>query len=455
MSDISSGDHEFNIKDILNRLSNESLLELIQFLISNMADARLQTIEWLKSNQTSLINSIDADDSQSLNGELIMEYWSEAQEIISEFNELGGGPEEKEDEVYDLLEQISELLEENSISVEIRMQCLDEAFDEYHLHNSGFDDRLLDIIFKTCRDKEDWEYLIKKLKKDSSSCATKLVMDINKTHLKNDTAYLSERLQNLESGMDYWDLVTYYYDRGDVTNSVLTAEKGIKKGTGRIFELLVFLAKNYYTKNDEFNLIRIISIANNNNEAINETMTILFNFYNDKNDYNKAKDILVESFLKTKKLDYYSEFHRIMNFLHKEDKIKFEEKVLGVIKKERLTDYLKITLERGWNDITLKEFLNHCLDKDQFGYDVNLDDIADKLGEFYPSEISNYYWERVYILIPRGNRGNYESTAKYLRKIKQIYKKENYSKDEWEKKINNLKIQNKRRKLLIELIRDI
>lgn len=93
----------------------------------------------------------------------MFEYWEDARSIISEFNEFGGGPEDEEDEAYGYLDKISELIREGSFSTSSKLDFLDEAFEEYNVNNSGFEDSLMDIFFEICRTKEEWEYLVKKL----------------------------------------------------------------------------------------------------------------------------------------------------------------------------------------------------------------------------------------------------------------------------------------------------
>ncbi len=52
---------------------------------------------------------MEDEDIVSINDDLLLlEYWEDARSIISDFNELGGGPEEDEDEAYGYLEKISE-----------------------------------------------------------------------------------------------------------------------------------------------------------------------------------------------------------------------------------------------------------------------------------------------------------------------------------------------------------
>lgn len=157
-----------------------------------------------------------------------IEYWRNSRSIISEFNCYGGGPEEEEEEAYEWLEKISGLIRENKITPEAKRRFMDEAFIEYDAGNSGFDDSLMDLFFELCKEKDEWEFLVQKLNRGKSDWGKKLVMEIYRDHLKDDSRYLEERLKNLQYGMDYWDLVQYYTDKGNEELALEIAHKGIK-----------------------------------------------------------------------------------------------------------------------------------------------------------------------------------------------------------------------------------
>ena len=150
---------------------------------------------------------MEDDDVVSINDDLLFEYWEDARSIISDFNELGGGPEDDEEEAYGYLEKISELIKEGGLSTAAKLEFLDEAFKEYNINNSGFEDSLMDIFFEICQTKEEWEYLVKKLDEHPSKWRKERIMIIQREYLHDEEAYLQERMQILTSGMDYWDLV--------------------------------------------------------------------------------------------------------------------------------------------------------------------------------------------------------------------------------------------------------
>ena len=99
------------LNEKVQSISKEDLYKLISYLIIMSSEIRLLILEWLKTN-TQNCNKTDSEDASIfINDNLLMDYWEHAQEIISEFNEYGGGQEEREDEASDWLDQILDLID--------------------------------------------------------------------------------------------------------------------------------------------------------------------------------------------------------------------------------------------------------------------------------------------------------------------------------------------------------
>ena len=130
------------LKEKIQTLEKQQLQDLIYELVNKSEDCRKLILQWL--GHIELLRKEEVD--ERINEKLLEEYWWNAEEIISEFNELGG-PVEKEEETYEWLEEISELLKTDSLTSEARQGFIDEAMDEYRKHNSGFDDTLMELFF--------------------------------------------------------------------------------------------------------------------------------------------------------------------------------------------------------------------------------------------------------------------------------------------------------------------
>lgn len=159
-----------SLEDKIKALEKPQLQELISELIKKSRYCKKLIFMWL-------------GDTEKVNEELIQEYWQYAEEIISKFNELGGGPDEKWEEAYEWLEEISQLLKTGSLSSDARQYFIDGAIIEYQKGNSGFGDQLMDLFFEACKSDENWEFLIQKLKEKPSEWNLKLIEEIYGKHL--------------------------------------------------------------------------------------------------------------------------------------------------------------------------------------------------------------------------------------------------------------------------------
>lgn len=267
------------LNEKVQSLSKEDLYQLLSYLILMSSKIRLLILEWLKTNIQNFSKADSEETSIFINDNLLMDYWENAREIISEFNEYGGGPDEREEEASDWLDQISDLIKNGSISQDTKFEFLDEAFKEYNIGNSGFEDTLMDIFFQICQTKEEWEYLVKNLEEHPSDWNNDLIMTIQKKYLRNEKAYLDLRLKDLKMGMDYWDLAKFYIEKNDLHNALDTAEQGILKGKGRLTELFEFLLNYFAKKNDIPNLERIAKVLLDKDPSDKKILDKIFRQY--------------------------------------------------------------------------------------------------------------------------------------------------------------------------------
>jgi hypothetical protein len=78
---------EFSLKDALCLLDSKDLYDLVQNLMGRNPEVHRLILEWFKEKSKDL-KDIDSEKmSISLNDGLLMEYWFNAEGIISEFNE--------------------------------------------------------------------------------------------------------------------------------------------------------------------------------------------------------------------------------------------------------------------------------------------------------------------------------------------------------------------------------
>ncbi|MBC8416106.1 MAG: DUF86 domain-containing protein [Candidatus Cloacimonetes bacterium] len=345
---------------------------------------------------------IDAEEVATLNDELLMEYWEKAENIIAEFNEYGGGPEDEEEEAYQWLNEISELIKEGNISSDAKFKFLDEAFVEYDIGNSGFGDELMHIFFEMCETKEEWEYLVEKLAKRPSDWRKKLIMNIQKSYLCNERAYLETRMENLHYGMDYWDLAEFYVNKGDLQKALETAEQGILKGEGRLTELFQFLFEHFDEERDTANIERIVRVALTRKSEEKDMLDRLFEYHKTQGNYEKAKEALQKAYKIMRYGNYYAEYNKMKEFMRAADWKQIEPKIFNDVQEKDICDYLRICLDKNMKETVLHTILkppeNQWIMKNEF------DEFAAKLEEDFPERIIEYYWQSAYRNIPGGNR---------------------------------------------------
>ncbi|MCQ1535583.1 hypothetical protein FTO70_07805 [Methanosarcina sp. KYL-1] len=444
----------FSLHERLRSLNTSDFYDLVSTLLVKKPELHQLVLEWFKEKQSSMPETITCDDIVSINDGLLFEYWEDARDIISEFNRLGGGPEEDEEEAYEYLDQILKLITEGELSTSSKLEFLDEAFEEYNVHNSGFEDGLMEIFFEICKTKEEWEYLVKKLDEHPSKWRKERIMRIQKEYLHDDEAYLQERMQILSYGMDYWDLVKFYSEKGNLEKALETAEEGILKGEGRLTELFEFLWEHFSKKGDTANLERLVQTALSRSTEEKNMLDRLFEYYRSKGDYESAKAALLKSFEFTRQ-KYYAEYNRLKGFFKGPDWKSVEPEIFDKIKEEDFHDYLLICLDKGMKDTVLKSILNPP--KSRFGYSTedNFDKFADELNKDFPEKILEYYWQKAYRNIPNGTRKTYGIAARYLGKVKDIYLDVLNDEAGWTKRFSDLKSEFKKRPAFLEEVSDL
>lgn len=447
---------DFPLDERLQSLDNADLCDLVGNLLDKKPELYQLILEWFKEKQKTAPKTDANGDLASLDDNLLFEYWEDARRIISEFNEYGGGPDDAEYEAYGYLDNISELIKEGNITADAKFDFLDEAFEEYNYKNSGFEDGLMDIFFEICQTKEEWEYLVKKLDEHPSEWRQKMIMHIQRKYLHDDEAYLKDRMKNLQYGMDYWDLVEYYDEKGDLPKAFETAEEGILKGKGRLTELFEFLSEHFAKKGDTANLERIVHTALSHQSEEKNMLDRLFEHYKLMGDYESAKETLLESFEFTRgHSSYYDEYKRMKGFLKDQDWKSIELEIVNKIKEQNLNDYLRICLEKNMKETVIETILNQGSSRGRLELlnDDGFDEFADKLEYDFPKKVIEYYWQKAYRNIPGGNRRTYQDAAKNLRKAKSIYM--DILKDEtgWIKRFSYLRSEFKNRPAFLDEVR--
>ena len=419
----------------------------MRHLVREGDDAQRLALEWLRRSRK-------ARGTRGLDDGLLMEYWWNARPIIARFNELGGGPEEDEEEVMDWLGRIVELVRKGRVSTEGKLAFLDEAFEEYDAGNSGFEDALMETFFDVCRTREEWEYLIDKLGAHPSRWRTGRIMRILRDHLHEDGRYLELRTKALEYGSDYWDLARFHLDRGDRDKVVEVAELGALKGQGRCEELFVFLFSHYEELGDEAALARVVRMAVERGSDEKGMLGRFFEHHRACGDYEEARDALLAGWAFVGR-GHYKEYQRLKAFLREEDWMRAEPQLFAEMRERDLKGWLRACLDKGMK----KEVLEAVLDppRDRFGRIVesDLDGFADVVGDEFPEKVIEHSWRRACDRIMLKNRESYREAARHLRRVKHLYVDVLGDGATWRRRFSALKEEHERRRAFLDEVRDL
>ncbi|RNI11892.1 hypothetical protein EFE42_09685 [Methanohalophilus sp. RSK] len=443
--------YEHDIQKMTESLNNKQRCDLIEYLISNNPEVPYLILEWYKEMLELPENSLQKETSEQLDDALLMEYWEYAGYIISEFNEYGGGPEEKEETAYYWLDKLSELIEEGNISHEAKITFIDSAFIEYDKYNSGFEDSLAEIFFELCQTEEEWRYLIAKLENHPSDWKNNLIMEILRYHLNDNDAYLELRSKNLEYGIDYCQLAYFYFEHDNTKRAVETAEEGLLKGKGRLTVLFEFLFDYFARIGDIANVERIVHTAMERREDEKEMLNKLFEYYRSQGNYGKAKNALLRSFVYDAGNEY-KEYRKIKSYLKSEDWSKIEPSIFESLRDRNIIAYLHVCMDRGMKTQVMDMLISTLENPRLRLRSDELDEFADQLKDDFPKRAIEYYWQKAYCNIPGGNRKTYRVANTYLDKAREIYIDILEEKPAWNERLNALKLEFKNRPAFLEEI---
>ena len=143
------------IKKLIQNYDTAELQELILAIVSKNPSAQQALLKYCQKKGKTL----KPEDYAPVIINHLENHWIRASEILDEFNEYGGGPEEEEEIACDELEKMTELLETEEIPWEPRKELLEEVLDFIRMDNSGFSDMLTDVVRSMCRTKEEKIYL--------------------------------------------------------------------------------------------------------------------------------------------------------------------------------------------------------------------------------------------------------------------------------------------------------
>ena len=433
---------EKTLKQLIGEYDREQLISLIGCIVDKSEIGKQVLLDYCQKYSTSINKTLIAEKQ-------FQQHWGKAADIIYEFDMYGGGCESDEENAYYELERFEEILRDNAISWEIRKSVLDEMLKFVASDNSGFTDNLVDIAQIMCTNKQENMYLADYLEKYGNFYYKRVAERMFLNNGENER-FIESKKKNMEYGSDYLELAEYYESCGDKDKAVKIVQEGLKKADGRLDEIYIYLFQYYKENNDERSLEKLYNDAEKRKRNQDKIIELMYGYYKEKNNYEKQKSALLKLLKYVRESKLYELYQICKEDLTDEDFSDNEMDILKIIKKGDLTVYFNILLEKGES----KEVLEYILHNQYYrGWRIDSGHyLSKRLAEEYPNEITEMYWKEVAFYVSLGKEKNYYHAVKVLKEIHKIMRSNNLT-DEWNNRYQIFLEENRRKKLLLNLLK--
>lgn len=227
---------------LLDGASPDVLRQLVERLTAKQSDLRREALDFLMGR----VPDLSSTSRSAAKAELALSLWAGAEPGLREMEEYSGFTDDKtERRTFRLLGQLREHLrdEDNPVPVETRRAILDEVVQYLAADIPRTHDDLLWLAYAACHGDDDIRDLAERFAALDSDWLLEEAIRLYRALGDQDT-YLALRLNKLESGFDYLDLATFYWESKDREEAIETAREGLElgRGGGRQ-ELRAFLAQ--------------------------------------------------------------------------------------------------------------------------------------------------------------------------------------------------------------------
>ena len=432
------------IKKLIQNYEAAELQEMILVIVGKNPSAQQALLDYCQKKGKKL----NSKDYSTVIINQLQHHWNRASEIIDEFNEYGGGPEEEEEIACDELEKMMEILETEEIPWEPRREMLEEVLDFVRMDNSGFSDMLTDVVDSMCQTKEEKVYLADLLSQGSSSFYGDWASEIYRA-CGEDGKYLESKKANLNYSRDYLELAGYYEEHGDSKQALQIVQEGFRKLDGRLDEIYEYLFR-YYVEHDDQKALEELYRDSAKKRMDQDIITgLMHGYYKEKGEYGKQKAALLKLLSCSNTGELYKLYQKCRQELTQEDFAKEEESILKTIRERNLSAYFDILLDKN----ETKEVIDYILHPGQYG-GWGIDQghyFTKRLSGQYPREIVELYWKETATYVKMGKEANYAHAVSVLKEIRQIMKSNRWT-DEWKTRYQAFLEEHRRKKLLLRLL---
>lgn len=396
----------YPLAELTERADAGLLKQLIHLLADKDPAVRRECLNFLKQKitlPTQAIIKVDAEEIWTL--------WEEVESNLSELDECGNDPEGMEEHLSDCLCKIEDLLKEREFTKKDRAALIEEILPFIHSGNAGMEDLLYDVVYAACKDDEDWRKLAEAFEKMEQDWPLDHARRIYR-RIGNHEKYLQLRAKKMIYGLDYYDLVTFYLERGDKDKAIAVAQEGLIKAIGRMNELREFMADHLSKQGNRPEFLKIRFMQMTDGLSVSS--------------YEKFKDEC--SFTEWKE---------------------YELQVLEALQNASLHVQLKIRMLRQEHEQALCLLQKIGYSNWSWGNDSALE-IASTLETKFPEQILEFYRRGLGSYDVSIDRKAYAEQAKAALKIRHMLLNVMNLPEKWNSLLQDMKSRNRQRKAFLE-----
>jgi tetratricopeptide (TPR) repeat protein len=294
-----------------------------------------------------------------------------------------------------------------TLDEEDREDLLDEVISYIKSGNAGMDDILYDIAYATCKNDGDLRELAKRFENLDQHWPLEHARQIYR-RIGDRKQYLELRNKRLHYGMDYYDLVAFYWENGEKIKAVETARKGMELAEGRMDELRIFLADRAKEDGDREAYLDYI--------------------------FAQRTDYLT--------LSSYKELEKECR---KGEWVKYEGKIIDLLEKNFNIQAVKIYMYRKEYDMALRYFKSPFRSTYRIFGESELFSIAKRLEVLYPEEILAFYRSSVGNVNVSASRKIYAQNALAIMRVRRVLVEVMKRPEEWKTYALKIKSNNAKR----------
>jgi hypothetical protein len=354
----------------------KALSELILTLAADSPEIRRECFDYLKGNTA--VSKMLKNQSE---GEAILSIWAELLPDLEDLDAYGGGPYGVEDQVWELLYEITQRLTSKKVDEAYRREILDSVLPYIKSRNSEAGDALDELAYAACYTDSELRYLAESLEAMHDDWQTRNARNIYR-QIGDHDKYLELRLKSMEYGADYHDLAGFYWETGEKEMSIQIAQKGLKKAKGRMNELRAFVADRAKESGDRDTWLEL--------------------------QFDQATDCLT--------LDKYKKFKKACKI---EEWKEYEPRLLRKMKDNGKTEQMKIHMDRKEYE-SVVNLLSKCR-YPQYNWESSANvRIAERLEKRYPEKVLKWHLSGLGNLSSSQKREEYARKAEVMAKVRHI-----------------------------------